>query len=48
MHVSPDGQLRETASWAAHAYTGSVVRALPLGGGRLALVDDTVRVVQVP
>jgi hypothetical protein len=48
VHVSPDGQLRETASWAAHAYTGSVVRALPLGGGRLALVDDTVRVVQVP
>jgi hypothetical protein len=39
--------LTPTGSWTARRYAGEDVRALPLGGGRLALVDDVVRVVRV-
>ena len=47
LHVSRDGQLSETASWAAGPSVESDVRALPLGGGRIVLVDGTIRVVRL-
>ena len=47
VRVDADGTLTRTASWTMHAGDGSRVRALPLGGGRVALVDDRVRVVRV-
>jgi hypothetical protein len=47
LHVARDGTLTPTGSWTARRYAGEDVRALPLGGGRLALVDDVVRVVRV-
>jgi hypothetical protein len=48
LHVGPDGSLTETASWTTRRYAGEDVRTLPLGGGRIALVGDVVRVVDVP
>jgi hypothetical protein len=47
VHVAPDGTLTETGSWVTRHYVGDTVRALPLGGGRAALVGDAVRVVVV-
>jgi Beta propeller domain len=47
VHVARDGQLGETSSWRTTGYPGSDVRALPLGDGRVALLDGSVRVVQV-
>jgi hypothetical protein len=46
VHVGEDGALRRVGSWSASDASGDV-RALPLGGGRVALVGDTVRVVDV-
>jgi uncharacterized secreted protein with C-terminal beta-propeller domain len=47
-HVATDGSLTRTATWPAAA-TAEPPRALPLPGGRVALVDgDGVRVVAVP
>jgi hypothetical protein len=47
LHVAVDGRLSETGSWASRPGAGTEVRALPLGGDRVALVDDSVRVVRV-
>ena len=47
VQVAPDGRLTGTGSWATRSFSASQVRALPLGGGRVALVDDTVRLVRV-
>ena len=47
LRVGADGSLTETGSWVTRAYGGEDVRALPLGGGRVALVGDVVRVVDV-
>jgi hypothetical protein len=47
LRVRGDGSLTLQRSWAGDADT-SAARALPLGGGRVALVGDTVRVVVVP
>jgi hypothetical protein len=47
MRVAPDGTLTPTGSWQSAGYDGRDLRALPLGGGRVALVDDGVRVVHV-
>ena len=46
LRVSDDGSLTQTASWEARRW-GTDLRALPLGGGRVALVGDVVRVVSV-
>lgn len=47
VHVSGTGQLSETGSWASGRYLGTAARTLPLGGDRVALVDDEVRLVHV-
>ncbi len=47
VHVSPDGRLSETGSWVSATALGGDVRALSLGAGRVALVDDEVRVVRI-
>jgi hypothetical protein len=47
VHVTADGKLSAAGSWASGVGLGGEVRALPLGGGRVALVDDEVRVVRV-
>ena len=47
LHVGSDGALSETASWVTRRYAGEDVRTLPLGGDRIALVGDVVRVVDV-
>jgi hypothetical protein len=46
VHVDRDGALREVGSWVSHGWGGDV-RTLPLGAGRVALVGDVVRVVDV-
>ncbi len=48
LHVAPDGTLTPTGSWVTRRYAGEDVRTLPLGPGRIALVGDVVRVVDVP
>jgi hypothetical protein len=45
VHVAGDGTLGTVGSWSGSA--GAEGRALALGDGRVALVDDGVRVVQV-
>jgi Beta propeller domain len=47
LHVADDGTLSETGSWVTQGYAGDTVRTLPLAGGRVALVGDVVRVVDV-
>ena len=47
VHVGRDGSLSRVATWGAGT-GGTAVRALPLGGSRLALVGDGVRLVDVP
>jgi hypothetical protein len=47
MRVSADGALTRTGSWQTVGYADQDVRSLPLDGGRVALVDDEVRVVRV-
>ena len=47
LRVAADGSLSETGSWVTRGYGGEDVRALPLGGSRVALVGDVVRVVDV-
>jgi len=47
LHVADDGTLSETGSWVTQHYAGDTVRTLPLDGGRVALVGDVVRVVDV-
>ncbi len=47
LHVGSDGTLTETGSWVTRRYAGETVRTLPLGDGRVALVGDVVRVVDV-
>jgi hypothetical protein len=47
LHVAPDGTLTRTGAWATARYLGEDVRVLPIAGGRVALVDDDVRVVHV-
>ena len=47
MHVGADGTLTRTGSWQSAGYGSQDLRALPLDGDRVALVDDEVRVVRV-
>jgi uncharacterized secreted protein with C-terminal beta-propeller domain len=47
LHVGTDGTLSRAGSWATHGWSADV-RTLPLGGDRVALVGDGVRVVDVP
>jgi hypothetical protein len=47
LHVGTDGSLSQVGSWVTRRYDGDGVRTLPLGGGRLALVGDVVRLVDV-
>jgi hypothetical protein len=47
LHVADDGTLSETGSWVTQHYAGDLVRTLPLDHGRVALVGDVVRVVDV-
>ena len=47
LHVGDDGTLTQTASWVTRRYAGDGVRTLPLRDGRIALVGDTVRVIDV-
>jgi hypothetical protein len=47
VHVAADGSLTRGASWAAVG-SPTDLRALPLGGDRVALVGDGIRVVDVP
>ncbi|QWZ08262.1 beta-propeller domain-containing protein [Nocardioides panacis] len=47
LRVGADGSLTETGSWVSRGYGGEDARTLPLGGGRVALVGDVVRVVDV-
>jgi hypothetical protein len=47
LHVADDGTLSESGSWVTQSYAGDLVRTLPLDGGRVALVGDVVRVVDV-
>ncbi len=47
LHVSPTGELTRSRSWPTGPLPGTSARALPLGGGRVALVDGGVRLVRV-
>jgi uncharacterized secreted protein with C-terminal beta-propeller domain len=47
LRLGADGSLTETGSWVTRGYGGEDARALPLGGSRVALVGDVVRVVDV-
>jgi hypothetical protein len=47
LKVATDGTLTEEGSWPEPVYGGAGARVLPLGGGRVALVDGSVRVVHV-
>jgi uncharacterized secreted protein with C-terminal beta-propeller domain len=45
--VGNGGGLSQQHAWEVRRWSGDRVRALPLGGGRVALVDRGVRVIQV-
>jgi hypothetical protein len=47
LHVDRDGRLSEVGSWDAGP-SGTTLRTLPLGGHRIALAGDDVRLVDVP
>ncbi len=47
LQVSPTGELTRSRSWPAGPAYDAAARALPLGDGRVALVDDGVRLVSV-
>jgi hypothetical protein len=47
VHVDTDGSMTRTGSWPTRRYAGDTVRSLPLGEGRVALVGDEVRLVDV-
>jgi hypothetical protein len=47
LHVSADGSLHEVGSWPLRRWSAELVRALPLPGGRVALVDHGVRVLDL-
>jgi hypothetical protein len=47
LRVGRDGSLRPAGSWVSRRYAGEDLRVLPLGGGRVALVGDVIRVVHV-
>jgi hypothetical protein len=47
LRVGTDGRLSEAGSWPGRGQLGTDVRALPLGGDRVALVDGGVRLVHV-
>jgi hypothetical protein len=48
LRIGRDGSITSSGSWPSRTYAGEDLRTLPLGDGRLALVGDTVRVVDVP
>ncbi len=48
VRVGADGSLERTGSWVARSWDPTGVRALPLGGDRVALVGDVVRVLHLP
>ncbi|MGZ5417931.1 MAG: beta-propeller domain-containing protein [Nocardioides sp.] len=47
MRVGPDGTLDETRSWRLHRWSGGRVRTLPLGGGRVAIVNRDIRIANL-
>lgn len=47
LRVGDDGTLTPAGSWQTHRWDGQSLRALPLGDGRVALVDHGVRIVEV-
>jgi hypothetical protein len=47
LHVGTDGSLTPAGSWSAAGSDTITDRALPLGGGRVALVAQGVRIVHV-
>ncbi|MFL6133762.1 MAG: beta-propeller domain-containing protein [Nocardioidaceae bacterium] len=47
LRVARDGTLTHLGSWMARGYAAEDLRSLPLGGQRVALVGDSVRVVRV-
>jgi hypothetical protein len=47
VHVGEDGTLTGDRTWRLHRWAGERVRTLPLGEGRVAIVDRDVRIVAV-
>jgi uncharacterized secreted protein with C-terminal beta-propeller domain len=47
LHVGSDGSLTTSRSWALHRWAADRVRTLPLGDGRVAVVDRGVRLVDL-
>jgi hypothetical protein len=47
LHVGGDGSLTAGRSWMLHRWAADRVRTLPLGDGRVALVDHGLRLVDV-
>ena len=47
MRVGPDGALDEIRSWRLHRWTGGRVRTLPLGDGRVVIVDRDIRIANL-
>jgi hypothetical protein len=47
LRVGPDGTLDETRSWRLHRWSGGRVRTLPLGDGRVAIVDRGIRIADL-
>jgi hypothetical protein len=47
LRVARDGNLERVGSWAARGYAGEDLRTLPLGGDRVALIGNAMRVVRV-
>ena len=47
LHVAPDGRLTVTHTWRTSRWSAPLLRTLPLGGDRVALVDRGVRIIYV-
>ena len=47
MRIGPDGTLEETRSWRLDRWSGGRVRTLPLGDGRVAIVDRDIRIANL-
>jgi hypothetical protein len=47
LHVGATGKLGGAGTWRLHRWAGEQVRTLPLGDGRVAIVDRDVRIVDV-
>lgn len=47
LHVGREGALTSVRTWRLDRWAGESVRALPLGGGRVAIVDRDVRIADI-